>query len=45
MSVLIWEWRLWEDTMDMTDWARLLLAGSVEMGGRKERGSGAVPVS
>lgn len=25
VSVLIWE-----DAMDMTDWARLLLAGSVE---------------
>lgn len=28
VSVLIWECWLWEDTMDMTDWARLLLAGS-----------------
>lgn len=33
VSVLIWECRLWEDTMDMTDWARLLLAGSLETGG------------
>lgn len=32
VSVLIWECWLWEDTMDMTDWARLLLAGSVEPG-------------
>lgn len=32
VSVLIWECWLWEDTMDMTDWARLLLAGSVETG-------------
>lgn len=32
VSVLIWECWLWEDTMDMTDWARLLLAGSVESG-------------
>lgn len=32
MSVLIWECWLWEDTMDMTDWARLLLAGSLETG-------------
>lgn len=28
VSVLIWECWLWDDTMDMTDWARLLLAGS-----------------
>jgi len=32
VSVLIWECWLWEDTMDMTDWARLLLAGSLETG-------------
>lgn len=32
VSVLIWECWLWEDTMDMTDWARLLLAGSSETG-------------
>lgn len=38
VSVLIWECWLWEDTMDMTDWARLLLAGSVQTGGRKETG-------
>lgn len=33
--MLIWECWLWEDTMDMTDWARLLLAGSwrQELGG------------
>lgn len=37
MSVLIWEWRLWEDTMDMTDWARLLLAGSGEAGAEGRR--------
>lgn len=28
VSALICECWLWEDTMDMTDWARLLLAGS-----------------
>lgn len=38
VSVLIWECWLWEDTMDMTDWAKLLLAGSVEAGGRREMG-------
>lgn len=32
VSVLIWDCWLWEDTMDMTDWARLLLAGSLETG-------------
>lgn len=38
VSVLIWECWLWEDTMDMTDWARLLLAGSLETGvGRGRR--------
>lgn len=43
VSVLIWECWLWEDTMDMIDWARLLLAGSLETGGegrrRSQRGS------
>lgn len=33
VSVLTWECWLWEDTMDMTDWARLLLPGSSERGG------------
>jgi len=28
VSVLICECWLWEDAMDMTDWARLLLAAS-----------------
>ena len=41
MSVLIWE-----DTMDMTDWARLLLAGSLETGvGGRTRRSGPAAVS
>lgn len=37
VSALIWECWLWEDTMDMTDWARLLLAGSSETGGEGRR--------
>lgn len=28
VSVLSWECWLWEEAMDMTDWARLLLTGS-----------------
>lgn len=46
VSVLIWECWLWDDTMDMTDWARLLLAGSLEtgVGGRRWR-SGMAAVS
>lgn len=32
VSVLTWECWLWEDTMDMTDCARLLLPGSSETG-------------
>lgn len=40
VSVLIWE-----DTMDMTDWARLLLAGSLETGvGGRTRRSGPAAV-
>ena len=35
VSVLISECWLWEEAMDMTDWARLLLAGSKE----REEGS------
>lgn len=42
VSVLIRERRLWEDTMDMTDWARLLLAGPVGAGRREgDEGGGA----
>lgn len=46
VSVLTCECWLWEDTMDMTDWARLLLAGSLEAAveGRRRR-SGAAAVS
>lgn len=46
VSVLTWECWLWEDTMDMTDWARLLLPGSSETGGEGRRWRSALaPVS
>lgn len=37
VSVLSWECWLWEDSMDMTDGARLLLAGSLETGDEGRR--------
>lgn len=37
VSVLSWECWLWEDSMDMTDGARLLLAGSSKTGDEGRR--------
>lgn len=45
VSVLTWECWLWEDTMDMTDCARLLLPGSSETGRGKGTRSALAPVS